>query len=124
MGVSLIPQAQDVVSRTQQALQVITEGIDQVANAGRTVNQAATPPAPSGSTPTPMGSGFITELQQALAGVAGSLQDVHKAGKLQDLLPLAVFLLGILIGKPVLGAVLAFVLYLAGQQDATPAPVA
>lgn len=119
MGVSLIPQAQDVVSKAQAALADINATMEAVGAAPRTVNQQpVTSPAPAA---TPLGGGFVQELQQAVAGIKGQLSDLHKAGELQTALPLFVFILGILVGKPVLGAVLAAVLYLA-SMDSTAAP--
>jgi hypothetical protein len=53
-------------------------------------------------------------------GIVGSLEqtltDVHRAGQLQQMLPVVVLALGVLLGRPLLGAAAAAAVWYAGQD--------
>jgi hypothetical protein len=53
----------------------------------------------------------------------GALADVHRAAQLRNFIPLALIAVGVLIGRPWLGVLLAALVWFAGQQTAAaPAP--
>ena len=51
-----------------------------------------------------------------LGGLDQTLTDVHRAGQLQQLLPLVVLAIGVVMGKPVLGVAAAAVVWWAGRD--------
>lgn len=51
-----------------------------------------------------------------LGGVDQALSDVHSAAKLQQLLPIIVLAIGVLMGKPAYGAIAAVVMWIASQD--------
>ena|SRR5256885_11111390 len=105
MPVPLVQQVSSVVEDAQAALANIGNTLAQLNGAPRDVNQA---PA--------TGSG--TDL---FAGVKGVLGDVHNAAQLKELLPVVIAVVGILVGRAVLGILLAVLVYYYGQPAAKPA---
>lgn len=55
-------------------------------------------------------------------GIVGSfeqtLTDVHRAGQLKQMLPVVVFAIGFLVGKPLIGAAAAAAVWYAGRDQA------
>lgn len=95
------------LSAAQADLQGVLNTITQVRTAVAN-GQPATPGAPSG---------LVQQAEQAAA-------NLQKAAGLQNMLPVAIFAGGVLLGKPAIGAGLAILVYLAGKPAATPAPAA
>jgi len=52
-----------------------------------------------------------------LGGLDQTLTDVRRAGQLQQMLPLVVLAIGIVVGRPVLGALAAAVVWFAGRES-------
>lgn len=52
-----------------------------------------------------------------VATVEQTLTDVHRAGQLQQMLPVVVLVLGVLLGRPLVGAAAAALVWAAGRQQ-------
>lgn len=111
MPISTVPpvldEANQVVNKAADFLAQLTAELGAVQNSPKDVN----------------GNPIGNVIDQA----KGALSDVHRAAQLRNFIPLALIAVGVLIGRPWLGVLLAALVWFAGQQQApapAPAPVA
>jgi len=96
-----------LVAQLQQDAQNVADALAELGGALTTVDRA--PQDVNHQPVTPQG--LLDQLK-------GAATDVHKAAQLKELLPVVIAVVGILVGKPVLGIALAVIVYYYTQSAA------